>query len=81
MQKKKSSKTVKLVAKAVKKAPKPLKQVSKTAKQASNPKAVATAEYLLREKRYRDFITETEGQRPRVDDPRASEKTRTSLRD
>lgn len=43
-------------------------------------KAVGTAEYLLREKRYRDFITETEGQRPRVDDPRASEKTRTSLR-
>ena len=50
-------------------------------KKVTPPKVIASAEYLQREARYRAFIAETEGNRPRVNDPRANEKTRVSLED
>lgn len=59
----------------------PKKKSSKSVKKVTAPKQIASAEYLLREKRYRDFIASTEGNRPRVDDPRASQKTRVSIED
>lgn len=49
-------------------------------KKPTPPRVVMTGAEVQKNPKYRDFIKETEGNRPPVNDPRASEKTKARLR-